>query len=70
MIAASTFDRRLRHDDQSVDVTIPAAEVRWLDAQEHSGENIGTTDTLTFFMELKEPAPQRDTAADALGPRT
>ena len=69
MITASAFDRRLRHGDQSVDVTLPAGEVRWLDAQEHSGENIGSTDTLTFFIELKEPAP-RDTAASALGPRT
>ena len=55
MITASSFDRRLLHNGQSVDVTIPAGEVRWLDAQEHAGENIGTTDTVTFFVELKEP---------------
>lgn len=70
MITASTFDRRLRHDDQSIDVTIAAGEVRWLDAQEHSGENIGSTDTLTFFIELKEPAPPRDPAPSTLGPRS
>jgi len=70
MITASTFERRLRHDHQSVDVTIPAGEVRWLDAQEHSGENIGSTDTVTFFIELKEPAGPRDGAASLLGPRS
>ncbi len=68
MITASTFERRLRHDGQSVDVTIPAGEVRWLGAQVHSGENIGTTDTLTFFVELKEPTSARAQAPDLLGP--
>lgn len=70
MITASTFDRRLLHDGKSVDVTIPAGEVRWLDAQEHSGENIGTTDTVTFFVELKEPGPPRDSGPGALGPHS
>ena len=69
MITASTFDRRLRHGDHSVDVTIPSGEVRWLDAQEHSGENIGRTDTVTFFVELKEPAAE-DAAPGVLGPRS
>ena len=68
MITASTFERRLRHDDRSIDVTIPGGEVRWLDAQEHSGENIGSTDTLTFFVELKEPA-SRDLDVGTLGPQ-
>lgn len=68
MITASTFDRRLHHDSQSVDVRIAAGEVRWLDAQEHSGENIGTTDTATFFVELKEPVPSREPGH--LGPRS
>lgn len=69
MITVSSFDRRLRHDDQSVDVSIPAGEVRWLDAQEHSGENIGTTDTVTFFVELKEAGLRPDPGPGALGPR-
>ena len=69
MITLSTFDRRLRQGEQSVDVTISSGEVRWLDAQEHSGENIGDTDTVTVFVELKEPNPAG--AGDAvLGPRT
>jgi hypothetical protein len=70
MITASTFERRLRHDGQSVDVTIPAGEVRWLDAQEHSGENIGSTDTVTFFVELKEEGAPREPGAGILGPRS
>ena len=70
MITASTFERRLRHNGQSVDVTIPAGEVRWLDAQEHSGENIGTTDTVTFFVELKEPGSPREPGPSTLGPRS
>ena len=37
MITAASFERRLHHDGKSVDVTIPAGTVRWLDAQEHSG---------------------------------
>lgn len=56
MITLSGFDRRLRHEGRQVEVSIPAGEVRWLDAQEHSGENIGSTDTVTVFVELKETA--------------
>ncbi len=69
MITATTFDRRLHHGGRTVDVTLPAGEVRWLDAQEHSGENIGTTETVSFFVELKEPGPQRDAGPTPLGPR-
>jgi len=69
MITASTFDRRLHHGGRSVDVTLPTGEVRWLDAQEHSGENIGSTDTVSFFVELKEPGPQREGTPPPLGPR-
>lgn len=68
MITASTFDRRLLHDGQSVGVTVPAGEVRWLDAQDHSGENIGTTDTVMFFVGLKELRPPREPGP--LGPRS
>ena len=68
MITASTFDRRLVHDDQSVDVRIPAGEVRWLDATVHSGENIGTSDTVTFFVELKEPGTLGEPGRGPLAP--
>jgi len=72
MITASAFRRRLHQGDRSVDVSLPAGEVRWLDAQEHSGENIGDTETVTFFVELKDsgaPGPSAAAGGDApLGP--
>jgi quercetin dioxygenase-like cupin family protein len=69
MITLSGFDRRLHHGEQQVDVTLPAGEVRWLDAQEHSGENIGSTDTITVFVELKEPVGGSE-GPGRLGPAT
>ena len=68
MITMSSFERRLVQGERSVEVAIPAGEVRWLDAQEHSGHNIGSTDTRTLFVELKEFAPAAQ--APQLGPRT
>ncbi|MDI1290835.1 MAG: cytoplasmic protein [bacterium] len=68
MITLSGFDRRLIHGDQEVNVTLPSGEVRWLDAQTHSGANIGSTDTVTIFVELKEPGPAA--GSGQLGPRT
>jgi beta-alanine degradation protein BauB len=53
MITMSSFRRRLVHGDRSVEVNLSAGEVRWLDAQDHSGHNIGKTDTETLFVELK-----------------
>ena len=69
MITLSSFERRLVQGDRSVEVTLPAGEVRWLDAQEHSGHNIGSSDTSTLFVELKEPS-RVPTAARQLGPRS
>jgi quercetin dioxygenase-like cupin family protein len=67
MITLSGFDRRLvGADGQSRDVTLEPAEVRWLDAQSHSGENIGETSTHVVFVELKEGAPARTDGS--LGP--
>jgi hypothetical protein len=46
-----------------------AGIARWLPAQHHSGENIGETDTHTFFVELKDAAPPSgDEVADLWGP--
>jgi hypothetical protein len=72
MVTLSSFRRRLSSGDQQVEVEIPAFQARWLDAQEHSGTNIGDTDTHTIFVELREPAnglgsESIDTAT--LGPR-
>ncbi len=67
MVALSTFDRRLvGAEGQGRDVTLEQGLVRWLDAQTHSGENIGDTPTHVVFVELKEPAPSR--AETRLGP--
>jgi hypothetical protein len=67
MITLSGFDRRLRVGDRTRDVSFGPAEVRWLEAQTHSGENIGTTPTHVVFVELKGPtgAPR---AHHTLGP--
>ena len=68
MYTLSSFERRLIHGDQHRDVQLPAGRVNWLQAQEHSGENIGTTDTHVLFIELKEPAPSPADGAAGLGP--
>jgi quercetin dioxygenase-like cupin family protein len=55
MVTLSGFDRRLVEEaGESRDVTLPAGEVRWLDAQVHSGENIGESATHVVFVELKD----------------
>ena len=53
----SSFERRLIHDDRETDVELEAGRTAWLDAQDHSGENIGSTATHVLFVELMEPAP-------------
>jgi hypothetical protein len=69
MITLSSFERRLVQGEHSTEVALPAEEVRWLDAQEHSGHNIGRSDTRTLFVELKEPGPAAAPIAQ-LGPRS
>jgi len=70
MFTLSSFSRRLSAKGRELDVVLPAGEARWLAAQEHSGENTGSTQTHTIFFELKEPAPTPTTDAGAmpLGP--
>jgi len=72
MVTLSSFRRRLSSGGKDVEVELPAFEARWLDAQEHSGTNIGESDTHTIFVELKEPAPGRGSVSVdtvTLGPR-
>src|SRR3954464_9028952 len=57
MYTLSTFRRRISSGGRQVEVELPAGQVRWLDAQEHSGENIGDTPTHSIFVELKESGP-------------
>ncbi len=61
MYTLSSFDRRLvAESGESRDVSLDAGDVRWLDAQTHSGENIGQTPTHVLFVELKEERPSAD----------
>ena len=58
MVTLSSFERRLvGAGGEERDVALEAGQVRWLDAQTHSGENIGTTATHVVFVELREPGP-------------
>ena len=67
MYTLSSFERRLIHGDQQRDVQLPAGRVNWLAAQEHSGENIGTTETHALFVELKDTTRSTGPATE-LGP--
>ena len=65
MVTLSSFERRLKANGATRDVALEAGQVRWLDAQRHSGQNIGTTPTHAIFVELKGGAPGD---GSALGP--
>ena len=65
MYTLSTFNRRLAAEGKQVDVELETGSVRWLNAQEHSGENIGTTETQVIVVELKDVG--QATAAPASG---
>jgi hypothetical protein len=69
MYTLSSFDRRLvAEDGASRDVSLAAGEVRWLDAQVHSGENVGQSPTHVLFVELKERPAGAMHSSEALGP--
>ena len=67
MITLSAFERRLVGGERTRDVAFARGEVRWLDAQTHSGENIGTAPTHVIFVELKDGGG-RVPRSRALGP--
>ena len=69
MFTLSSFERRLIHGDDTRDVQMEQGRAGWLSAQDHSGENIGDTDTHVLFVELKEPAPAAESERSVpLGP--
>ena len=68
MVTLSDFRRRVTHGDQHTDVALSAGQTRWLDAQDHCGQNVGTTDSVAVFIELKEPHPQQEQRQPRLGP--
>jgi hypothetical protein len=67
MVTLSAFKRRLWSGDREVELELPAFQARWLDAQEHSGMNIGESPTHSIFIELKEQPSSSST--EVLGPR-
>jgi beta-alanine degradation protein BauB len=68
MYTLSAFERRLVHTGEHRDVRLEPGRVSWLKAQEHSGENIGSTETHVLFVELKEPPARPPDGTTALGP--
>lgn len=69
MYTLSSFERRLIGENgEGRDVELAAGEVRWLDAQVHSGENIGESPTHVLFVELKPDAPVAQIGSTTLGP--
>ena len=69
MYTLSSFERRLSGEDgTSRDVQMQSGFVGWLPAQQHSGHNIGSTDTHVIFVELKEPGPASSSSSAAPGP--
>lgn len=68
MVTLSGFGRRLRMAGHEMDVELPAFQARWLDEQEHSSENTGTTPTHAIFVELKEARTSPSTSPGRLGP--
>ncbi len=67
MVTMSAFDRRLSVGDQVRDVSLESGQAMWLPAQTHAGENIGTTETHSIFIELKEPGTS--SGEGSLGPQ-
>jgi hypothetical protein len=57
MVTLSTFRRRIHANGREVEVELPAFQARWVGAQSHTGENVGSTETHSIFVELKEPSP-------------
>ena len=67
MVTLSSFRRRLWSGGREVEVALPVHQARWLDAQEHSGMNIGESQTHAIFVELKGQASASPNPS--LGPR-
>lgn len=70
MVTLAAFRRRLVGEAGHQDVELDAGQTRWLAAQEHSGENVGTSGSHAIFIELKEPRPTEDAGVSdaSLGP--
>jgi quercetin dioxygenase-like cupin family protein len=53
MYTLSSFKRRLTTDQGQQELEMQAGSVIWRPALQHSGENIGETETHVIFVELK-----------------
>jgi beta-alanine degradation protein BauB len=69
MVTLSAFKRVIVSGGREIPVELDAGQVRWLDAQEHQGRNVGDTASHSIFIELKEPRPT-PAPQDSLGPTT
>jgi hypothetical protein len=69
IVTLSTFRRRMYSmNNEPHDVTLTAHKVGWLAAQQHSGHNIGDTDSHALFIELKDGAHTPGAALGPVGP--
>ena len=68
MVTLSSFQRVISAGGREAPVDLEAGQVRWLDAQEHQGRNVGQTATHSVFIELKEPRPGAARTDATLGP--
>ena len=67
MVTLASFRRRLWSGGKEVELELAPFQARWVGAQEHSGMNIGGSETHSIFVELKEPVPARG-EPERLGP--
>lgn len=56
MVTLSSFRRRLWSGEREVELELRAFRASWLDAQEHSGMNIGQSETHAVFVEGQVPS--------------
>ena len=68
MVTLTSFRRRLASGDAEREVEMVAGTTGWLPAQQHFGENIGTTPTRVIFVELKDSTAPHPQPGTALGP--
>jgi hypothetical protein len=68
MVTLSSFERVITAGEREVPVQLDAGQARWLDAQSHSGCNVGNTETCALFVELKEPRNSAPAKEPTLGP--
>src|SRR4051812_23773817 len=60
LYALSAFQRRLTLGNGMTQIKdLKAGDVFWLPAQDHTGENIGTTDTEVLLVEIKDATAGR-----------